>query len=63
MHPVTRLQMLRFDPVSRRYTGEVALVRADGSEGTVRASVLGHPGWPLERIARMLMGAARMQAA
>jgi hypothetical protein len=63
MHPVTRLQMLRFDPVSRRYTGEVALTRADGSERTVCASVLGHPGWPLERVARMLIGAARMQAA
>jgi hypothetical protein len=55
--------MLRFDPVSRRYTGEVAFTRADGSERAVRASVLGHPGWPLERIARMLIGAARMRAA
>lgn len=63
MHTVTRLQTLRFDPVSRRYTGYVALTRADGTRHTVRASVLGNPGWPLERIARMLIGAARMRAA
>ena len=63
MHPATRLQMLRFDPVSRRYTGVVALTRADGSERMVRASVLGHSGWPLERVTRMLIGAARIQAA
>ncbi|MDH3264456.1 MAG: hypothetical protein OEM24_10705 [Paracoccaceae bacterium] len=63
MHTVTRLQMLRFDPVSRRYTGDIALTRADGTERTVRATVLGNPGWPLERVARMLIGAARMRAA
>ena len=63
MHPITRIQMLGFDPVSRRYTGEVAFTCADGSERSVRASVLGHPSWPLERIARMLIGAGRMRAA
>lgn len=62
MHSVTRLETLRFDPVSRRYVGDVALTRADGSRHLVRASVLGNPGWPMERVARMLMGAARMQA-
>jgi len=61
MHSVTRLEALRFDPVARRYSGEVALTRADGTRHTVSASVLGHAGWPLERVARMLMVAARMR--
>lgn len=63
MHSVTRLETLRFDPVARRYTGEVALTRTDGTRHTVRASVVGQPGWPVERVARLLLGAARMQGA
>jgi hypothetical protein len=63
MQPVTRLLALRFDTVSRRYVGDVALTRTDGSERTVRASVIGHPGWSLERVARQLIGAARQQQA
>jgi len=63
MHSVSRLRSLRFDPVSRRYIGQVAVIRADGREETVSASVMGLPGWPLERVARQLMGAARQQAA
>lgn len=62
MHTVTRLFALHFDTVSRRYTGEVAVVRPDGREERVEASILGHPGWAHERIARQLIGAARMQA-
>jgi hypothetical protein len=61
MQPITRILALRFDAISRRYIGDVALFRQDGSERTVRASVIGHPGWPLERVARQLIGAARLQ--
>ncbi len=61
MHPLTRLVMLRFDTVTRRYIGDVAVTRPDGREETVRASVVGHPGWAHERVARLLIGAARMQ--
>lgn len=61
MQSISRLLTLRYDVVSRRYIGEVAVVRPDGTEGTVRTSVVGHPGWPHERIARMLIGAARLQ--
>ena len=60
MHPVSRLLTVRFDTVTRRFIGVVALTRTDGSEETVRASVVGHPAWPLERVARLLMGAARL---
>jgi hypothetical protein len=63
MQPVTRVLALRFDTVSRRYTGDVALAKNDGSERMVRASVIGHPGWTLERVARQLIGAARQQQA
>jgi hypothetical protein len=62
MHSVTRLKMFQFDPLSRRFTGIVSFTRMDGTERAVRAAVIGHPGWPLERIARMLIGAARMKA-
>jgi hypothetical protein len=63
MQAVSRLHSLRFDPVSRRYQGEVALTRADGREERVSATVIGHPRWPHERIARLLIGAARLQHA
>ena len=63
MQSISRLLALRYDVVSRRYIGDVAVVRPDGAEATVRATVVGHPGWPHERIARMLIGAARLQTA
>lgn len=63
MHPVTRLLELRFDAASRRYIGAVSVILPDGREEIMSASVLGSPGWPLERIARQLLGKARQQLA
>lgn len=63
MHAMTRMHTVSFDTVSRRYHGEVALTRPDGSQLAVEASVIGHPQWPLERVARQLLGAARQQTA
>lgn len=60
MNPAARLLALTFDAVSRRYVGDVLLTGADGREHLVSASVHGQPGWPMERVARMLIGAARM---
>jgi hypothetical protein len=59
MQTLNRLLTVRFDTVSRRYIGEVLMTRFDGSEEAVTSSVIGTPGWPLERVARMLIGAAR----
>jgi hypothetical protein len=60
MHSATRLLALRFDAITRRYIGEVLLVGPDGSERTVSSAVHGMPGLPLERVARKLIGAARL---
>ncbi len=60
MNAASRLLALRFDAISRRYVGDVLLVGPDGREQTVSASVHGQPGWSMERVARMLIGAARM---
>lgn len=62
MHSVSRLLAVRFDTVSRRYTGQVAMTDARGNPVRVEASVIGHPRWPIERIARLLIGAAHLQA-
>ena len=60
MHSLSRLLSLRFDTITRRYVGEVLLVGPDGAEKMVSAAVHGLPGWPMERVARKLIGAARM---
>jgi hypothetical protein len=60
MNPAARLLALSFDSVSRRYVGDVLLVGPDGHEHLVSTAVHGQPSWSMERVARMLIGAARM---
>jgi hypothetical protein len=55
----SRLLKLRFDTISRRYVGDVLIVGPDGRERTVSTAVHGLPSWSLERVTRMLIGAAR----
>ncbi len=60
LHSTSRVIAMRFDAVTRRFVGDVSLTRADGTVETVRASVVGNARWPMERAARMLIGAARL---
>lgn len=51
---------ISFNKNSHRYEGDIDMHMGDGTARRVRIGVVGHVGWPFERVQRELVFAARL---